>query len=50
MSFITMDNELLKLLKFTFTVFMSELTSGCHDSHVGQEFFWERTWERVRER
>ena len=50
MSFTTMDNELLKLLKSTFTIFMSELTSGCHGSHVGQEFAWERTWERDPER
>ena len=50
MSFITINSERLKLLKSTFIVLMSELTSGCHGSHVGQECAWERTWERVQER
>ena len=50
MSSIVINNELVKLLKSTFTHFMSKLTLGCHGSQVGQKFTWERTWERLRER
>ena len=42
MSFTTMNNEMLKLLKSTFTHLMSELTLGYHGSQVGQKFTWER--------
>ena len=50
MSFITMNSERLKLLKSTFTILMTALTSDSHGSHVGQECPWERTGQRVWER
>ena len=43
MSFITINNEPLKLLKSTFTILMSALTLNSHGSHVEQECVWERT-------